>query len=97
MARPRRENDFVTRTALDNRVVLLDGSDPQFEWVDEPGARDPGLVPFADMPQLERRDYVFNANDPYGVANAEEFITGVSPLHGARRAAVVQPHPHERG
>ncbi len=81
--------DPLTRIALDNRVVLLDGSDPLFEWVDEPGARDPGLVPFDAMPQLERRDYVFNANDPYWLANPDELLDGpYSPLHGRARRPV---------
>ena len=34
------------------------------------------------MPQLERTDFVFNANDPNWIANPAEPITGVSPLHG---------------
>ncbi len=72
----------LEKLALDRRIVLLDGSDPINEWVDDPGARDPGLVPFDRMPQLERRDFVFNANDPYWIANPAEPLTGYSPLHG---------------
>jgi len=72
----------LTKIAYDNRVVLLDGSDPTNEWVDEPGARDPGLVPFDKMPQLERSDFVFNANNPFWIANPAEPLTGYSPLHG---------------
>jgi acyl-homoserine-lactone acylase len=75
-------DDPITKLAADNRVVLLDGSDPMFEWVDDPAARDPGVVPFDAMPQLERTDYVFNANDPYWIANPAEPLTGFSPLHG---------------
>jgi acyl-homoserine-lactone acylase len=77
-----RVDDPITKLAADNRVVLLDGSDPMFEWVDDPAARDPGVVPFDAMPQLERTDYLFNANDPYWVANPAEPLTGFSPLHG---------------
>jgi len=72
----------LEKLALDRRVVLLDGSDPLFEWVDEPGARSPGLVPFDKMPQLERSDFLFNANDPYWMTNPAEPLTGYSPLHG---------------
>ena len=43
--------DGVVKIAADNRAVLLDGSDPLFEWIDEEGARDPGLVPYSKMPQ----------------------------------------------
>ncbi len=76
------DSDPLTQIAFDNRVFLLDGSDSLFEWVDDPGARDPGVVPFSAMPQLERTDFLFNANDPNWIANPAEPITGVSPLHG---------------
>lgn len=77
-----REDDPLTSLAWDNGAVLLDGSDPVNEWVDAEGARSPGLVPFADMPQLERSDFVFNANDSYWLSNPEEPLTGFSPMHG---------------
>lgn len=77
-----REDDPLTSLAWDNGAVLLDGGDPVNEWVDAEGARSPGLVPFADMPQLERRDFVFNANDSYWLSNPEEPLTGYSPMHG---------------
>jgi len=77
-----REDDPLTALAWDNGAVLLDGSDPVNEWVDAEGARSPGLVPFADMPQLERSDFVFNANDSYWLSNPEEPLTGYSPMHG---------------
>lgn len=70
------------KIALDQGLVLLDGSDPLFEWVDDPASRDPGVVPFDEFPQLERSDFVFNANDPYWIANPDEPLTGFSPMHG---------------
>lgn len=72
----------LEKLALDRQIVLLDGSDPINEWVDALGARDPGLVPFDQIPQLERSDYLFNANDSYWIANPDEPLTGYSPLHG---------------
>jgi acyl-homoserine-lactone acylase len=63
-------------------VVLLDGSDSLFEWVDDPAAPAPGLVPYADVPTIERTDYVFNANDSYWLSNPGAPLTGFSPLHG---------------
>jgi len=76
-------SDPVVQVAAENQAVLLDGSDPTFEWVSEPGARDPGLVPPAKQPQVERDDYVFNANDSFWLPNATHLLTGAySPMHG---------------
>lgn len=76
-------SDPITQVAADNSAILLDGSDPVYEWVEEDGARDPGLVPAADQPQVERDDYVFNANDSFWMPHATELLTGeYSPLHG---------------
>ncbi|MEV4513211.1 penicillin acylase family protein [Dactylosporangium sp. NPDC049525] len=60
----------------------LDGSNSANAWVVQPGARSPGLIPFAQQPQLQRRDYVFNANDSHWVPNQNQFLTGFSPLQG---------------
>ncbi|MCP3101377.1 acylase [Myxococcus sp. K15C18031901] len=71
-------------TALWNGMglVLLDGSNPENEWQTVTGARSPGLVPFSGVPKLARRDFVFNANDSYWLANPAQPLTGFSPLHG---------------
>jgi acyl-homoserine-lactone acylase len=66
-------------------LVLLDGSDPLYEWVDEPGARSPGLIPFDRLPQLSRSDFVFNANDSHWLSNPAQPLEGFSPLHGFER------------
>jgi acyl-homoserine-lactone acylase len=83
----RRINDALTRELWQSvGMVLLDGSDPTFEWQDDPAARRPGIVPFRNFPQLERDDYVFNANDGFWFAHARARIDGdYSPLHGAQR------------
>jgi acyl-homoserine-lactone acylase len=82
------ESDPIVAIAADNGAVLLDGSDPLYEWVDEDGARDPGLVPAADQPTVERDDFVFNANDSFWLPHATEVLEGdYSPLHGAQRTA----------
>lgn len=77
--------DFLTGIFASLGLVLLDGSDSLYEWQDEPGARDPGLVPFSRVPKLERTDFVFNANDSHWLANPAEPLEGFSPLHGFER------------
>ncbi|MGQ0804760.1 MAG: penicillin acylase family protein [Actinomycetota bacterium] len=82
------ETDGLVAIAQQLGAVLLNGSDPMFEWVEERGARDPGLVPYRDMPTLERDDYVFNANDSFWVAHAKKLLAGdYSPLHGLQETA----------
>jgi acyl-homoserine-lactone acylase len=81
----RRETDPTTRAADARGATLLDGSDSRFEWSREPDPRGPGLVPFARAPHLERRDYVFNANDSAWVPHATARLTGYSPALGPER------------
>jgi acyl-homoserine-lactone acylase len=66
----------------DNGATLLDGSDPANEWVVDPEAPAPGLLPYRLMPKLERTDYVFNANDSHWLANPAELLTGFPPMTG---------------
>jgi acyl-homoserine-lactone acylase len=81
--------DPLTQIAYDQGFVLLDGSDSRFRWEVVDGARDPGLVPFAEMPLVQRTDYVFNANDSFWVPNAEFPLTGsYSLLHGEQATAL---------
>ncbi|MBJ6764199.1 penicillin acylase family protein [Myxococcaceae bacterium JPH2] len=78
--------DPATKTFWDTLgVVLLDGSTAQNEWQNDPTARSPGLVPFSKMPQIARRDFVFNANDSYWLANPAQPLTGFSPMHGLEK------------
>ena len=79
--------DPLTQIAYDQGVVLLDGSDSRFRWEAVEGARDPGLVPFSEMPMVQRSDYVFNANDSFWVPSAEFTLTGTySLLHGEQNS-----------
>jgi acyl-homoserine-lactone acylase len=78
-----RLTDPLTQIAYQQGFVLLDGSNSLFRWEEVPDARDPGLVPYAEMPMVERTDHVFNANDSFWVPNAEITLTGsFSILHG---------------
>lgn len=67
---------------LANGAILLDGSDPTNEWVLDPTATRPGILPFEQQPQLERNDFVFNANDSHWLANPDQLLTGYSRLTG---------------
>ncbi len=77
----KRESDFMTRSAWERGLVLLNGSDSLNEWISDPSTR-PGVIPFARIPQIERRDYVFNSNDSFWLANPRQLLTGFSPLQG---------------
>jgi acyl-homoserine-lactone acylase len=80
------KTDALVASAAESSVVLLDGTTARTEWVNEPGAREPGLVPWDRMPKVERTDYVFNANDSFWLANAEHPIEGDYPrLTGDQR------------
>jgi acyl-homoserine-lactone acylase len=80
--------DPQVRRAAGQGVVLLDGSEPVFEWLDADGARDAGLVPLDRLPHLERDDYVFNAGDSFWLPHAEATIEGdYSPLVGDQATA----------
>jgi acyl-homoserine-lactone acylase len=68
--------DPITRAALEQGIALFDGSTSLYDWEVVPEARDPGLIPFDELPRAERHDYVFNANDSFWVPSAEFTITG---------------------
>jgi len=63
-------------------LPLFDGSDPAFEWVDDPDAARPGAVPFDQAPQLTRSDYVTNANQNHWLANPAEPLEGYPRIYG---------------
>jgi acyl-homoserine-lactone acylase len=77
----RKESDPATKTAWNRGIILLDGSNSINEWVDDRETR-AGVIPYSRMPQIERRDFVFNANDSFWLANPHQLLTGFSPLQG---------------
>ncbi len=84
----RLRTDMIAALLAENRVAMLDGSDPDDEWVEVPGARVPGLEPPAALPRLERRDFVANANDSHWLANPAQTLEGFSPMGGLERRAL---------
>ncbi len=81
-----KDSEPLTKAAWERKQVLLDGSNSLFEWVNDPSTR-AGVIPFSRMPQLERRDFVFNANDSFWMANPRQLLTGFSPLQGFENTA----------
>jgi acyl-homoserine-lactone acylase len=77
----RKDSDLIVKTAWERGLIVLDGSKSQNEWVNDPATR-AGVIPWSRMPQLERKDYVFNANDSFWLANPHQLLTGFSPLQG---------------
>ena len=60
------DEDLIAALLYQNRVALLDGSEPDDEWLDDPAASRPGIVAPHRLPQLERRDYLVNATTRTG-------------------------------
>ena len=79
------DGEFLPGVLHEQGLVLLDGSSSVNEWIDAPGARSPGLVPFSKQPQQERDDFVFNANDSHWLSNPAAPLEDYSPLHGFER------------
>ena len=78
----------LTALARQSGAVLLDGSTSVNRWEEQLGARDPGLVPWDELPVTERTDVVFNANDSFWVNNPDETLAGAySILHGDQETA----------
>ncbi len=66
----------LTALAKEAGAVLLEGDTSRDRWVDDPDAPWPGVLPYDDLPTIERQDYVVNANDSYWLPNADATIDG---------------------
>ena len=79
----RLEAGGLTALAREAGAVLLEGNTSRDRWVEDPAAPWPGVLPWVDLPSVERNDYVMNANDSYWLPNAELTVYGdYSPLQG---------------
>lgn len=76
----------ITKLAWDNGMILLDGSKGYNQWQEDPGARVPGLVPFAKTPHQIRQDYVLNANDSHWLSNASAPLEGYPFPYGPEKS-----------
>ena len=77
------EDDVLVGLAAELGAMLLDGSSSATAWVEEPGSRAPGLVPYDKTPHLERDDWVANHNDSHWLANPAAPLTGYNHTFGA--------------
>lgn len=83
--RARLDADPVAALMFDFRIAMLDGSDPDDDWLDHPEARSPGLEPPSALPELTRRDLVVNAKDSHWLTHPDEPLEGYPVLCGLER------------
>ncbi len=81
----RLEEDLVAAILYENRIAMLDGSDPDDDWLDHRDARSPGLEPPAELPELSTRGVVLNANDSHWLSATDEQLEGYSVMAGLER------------
>lgn len=63
-------------------IIPLDGSTPACNWGNDPDAVVKGIFGPSNLPIQYRDDYVLNANDSFWQTNAEDPLTGFSPIIG---------------
>lgn len=68
-------------------VPLLHGSLSACEWGSDPDAPAPGIFGPANLPSLERDDYVSNCNDSYWLVHDSEKIEGYNSIIGPEGTA----------
>ncbi|MEZ5237964.1 MAG: penicillin acylase family protein [Microthrixaceae bacterium] len=81
----RLDEDLVAALLYENRIALLDGSDPGDDWLDHPGARSPGIEPPGALPELTTRGVVLNANDSHWCNSPGQLLEGYSVMGGLER------------
>ncbi|CRM52404.1 Acyl-homoserine lactone acylase PvdQ precursor [Pseudomonas sp. 24 E 13] len=62
------------------QMIMLDGSRSACAWDIDPRAAQAGIFPAAQLPQLQRSDYVQHSNDSAWMANPKAPLTGFSPV-----------------
>jgi acyl-homoserine-lactone acylase len=66
-------------------LPVLDGSRTSCEWVQDPSAPQPGIIPSSQLPILERRDYTLNSNDSYWLPHHQHPLEGFARIIGCER------------
>jgi len=65
--------------------LVLDGSNPAFEWVNDERTKVPGTVPVEKAPKATRGDYVFNANSSHWLTHVQQPLEGYSIVYGPEK------------
>lgn len=68
------------RVTPQSPLPVLDGGRSACALQTRPGTPQPGILPAASMPALERTDYVQNSNDSAWMTQPAQPLTGYSPL-----------------
>jgi len=63
-------------------LPVLDGSRSDCNWDSDADAIAPGIFGPANLPHLQRRDYVHNGNDSYWLSNPNQPLTGYARIIG---------------
>jgi acyl-homoserine-lactone acylase len=63
-------------------LPLLDGSKKSCDWKIDPAAPQPGIFPAAELPKIQRKDWVMNCNDSFWLTNSKAPITGFAKIIG---------------
>ncbi len=77
---PAQTLDCLDAQMTDQGLPVLDGTHHACNWTPAPGAVQPGIVPPAQLPLLERRDFVQNSNNSAWLTNPATPLTGFAPL-----------------
>ncbi|MBR9813054.1 hypothetical protein GYB61_04260 [bacterium] len=67
-------------------LPVLDGSRSDCNWDTDDDAPAPGIFGPANLPKLERNDWVHNCNDSYWLTHPDEPITGFAAIIGNEEA-----------
>ena len=66
-------------------LPVLDGSRTSCEWVVDPAAPQPGIIPSSQLPVVDRTDYAMNSNDSYWLPNHLVRLEGFARIIGCER------------
>jgi acyl-homoserine-lactone acylase len=66
-------------------LPVLDGSRTSCEWVVDPSAPQPGIIPSSGLPVIDRSDYTMNSNDSYWLPNHLTPLEGFARIIGCER------------